>query len=80
MPAVVPLGDVVVDLSNVDFDRFDSKEYDSPYALGKVKKYRVDFDLVILVEDNLGYMHFRAVAQGKKIGEARLVFSDSNEN
>jgi len=77
--AVSHLANVKVDLSSVDFDRFDSKEVDSPYALGKVRKYRVDFDLVILVEGDLGFLHFRAVAQGKKVGEARLVFPNANE-
>jgi len=74
------LGNVVVDLSSVDFDRFESKEIESPYVMGMVKKYKIDFDLVAVFEDDLGYMYFRAVIQGKKVGETRLTFSDPNEN
>ncbi len=78
--AITPLGNVVVDLSSIDFDRFESKFIDSPYVMGLQKIYKVTFDLVVVFEDALGYMYFRAVVHGKKVAEARLVFGDSNSN
>jgi hypothetical protein len=77
--AISHLGNVVVDLSSVDFDRFESKEIESPYSMGMVKEYKVEFDIVTVFEDDLGYMYFRAVIHGKKVGETRLTFSDPGE-
>jgi len=75
IPAVRKVGEIAIDLTSVDFDMFESTDLDTPYAWQRVKLYKVVFDLVTVVEDDLGYMHFRAVCHGKKVGEVRLEFS-----
>jgi hypothetical protein len=70
------VGDIEVDLATVDFEVFDCKQLDTPYSWRKTKLYQVVFEVVTVLEDDLGYMHFRAVVQGKKVGEVRLAFGN----
>lgn len=43
----------ISDLSSIDFEIFESKANESGQST-----YKVDIDLVKIVEDQLGYMHF----------------------
>lgn len=36
--------------------------------------YRVEYTLVVIPEDDLGWMHFRIECQGQMVGEATLKF------
>ncbi|KAF3770181.1 hypothetical protein M406DRAFT_354316 [Cryphonectria parasitica EP155] len=72
--SVIQVGTVISDLSNVDYNVFENK-------IGKNGKrtYKVDFELMTIVEDQLGYMHFRVVVQGKVVGQARLSIEKESE-
>lgn len=67
LPAVIRVGTLIADLSSVDYNIFDSKQNNNGQ-----KWYKVSFELVFVVEDQLGYMHFSVVVQGKVVGRARL--------
>jgi hypothetical protein len=60
-----------VDFTNVDLSKFEYK-YKS---LSLTKVYKVDFELESSLSDNLGYLHFRLVIQGKEAGKATIKFS-----
>ena len=63
---------MVVDLSGVNFSRFQTKDLESPYQWRKLTLVQVIFDIVFVVEGDLGYMHFRAVCLGTQVGWVRL--------
>ena len=67
-----------VDLSSVDFSVFKKREIESPYLPRKMIFYDVEFDLVTVMEDDLGYMYFRTVVGGKLVGESRFRFGSDN--
>ncbi|KAK3369988.1 hypothetical protein B0H63DRAFT_514209 [Podospora didyma] len=80
LTSVKKMGELCVDLSSVNFDMFDTKELETPYAWNKLKLYHVEFQVVTVVEDDLGYMHFRAVCHGRKVGEVRLEFGKEDSS
>jgi len=62
-----------IDLTSLNFDGFPSKEFKpTPYQGKTLKVAQVAFDIVTVVEGDLGYMHSRAVCLGKQVGEVRL--------
>ncbi|KAF5965228.1 Hsp70 chaperone protein [Fusarium bulbicola] len=77
--SVEELGELHVDLSNVDLSDFETKELATPFQWRKLKIHKIVFLIVMVVEDNLGYMHFRVVCGGKIVGEAKLKFGKEEE-
>lgn len=62
-----------IDLTALDLTTFPSKkkpETGHPYKADRY--YRVEYEVVIVPEDDLGYMHFKVLVKGEQVGEARL--------
>jgi len=60
-------------LTALDLTTFPSKrkaETGHPYKANRY--YRVGYEVVIVPEDDLGYMQFKVLVQGERVGEARL--------
>jgi hypothetical protein len=70
--AVASIGELVVDLQDVDFEKFESKHVQDKISGETKKAYRISFELVTVIEDDLGYMRFRAEIHGRPVGEVRL--------
>lgn len=65
-----------MDLSNVNFDTFEMRKLYVSGHLKRKRHYRVVFDLVIVMEDDLGHIRFCGEVNGTSVGEQRLKFED----
>lgn len=70
--AVREVEQITIDLSSVDF-----KIFRSTRGFFGPKIYEVEFDLVMVVENDFGYMQFYAECQGQRIGEVRVEIGHS---
>jgi hypothetical protein len=57
---------MVVNLDDVRFSIFPTKDMESPYQWKKLTLVRVVFGVIFIVKGDLDYMHFRAVCPGKQ--------------
>ncbi|KAK3348636.1 hypothetical protein B0T25DRAFT_546149 [Lasiosphaeria hispida] len=75
---VTQMGNIVEDLTEVDLSTFESKQVSSPsypFVTGRVWYVKVAYELVL--DDDLGYMYFKTICQGKVIGKTTLHFGDN---
>ncbi|KAH7027909.1 uncharacterized protein B0I36DRAFT_385836 [Microdochium trichocladiopsis] len=71
------LGTIDIDLTAVNLTGFPSKrKLSSVHPYKAQRYYRVDYDIAIVPEDDLGYMQFKVLVRGDKVGEAKLRFGD----
>lgn len=63
------MGTIEQDFTSVDFSLFQYK-----WLPNRSLIYRVEYTLVVIPEDDLGWMHFHIECQGKMVGEATLKF------
>ncbi|KAF5704859.1 Hsp70 family heat shock protein [Fusarium globosum] len=77
-PSVQKLGELYIDLRKVDLRGCQSRETGSLFS--KKTIYRIEFSLEMMPENDLGYIYFRVICSGKVLGEARLEFSEEDED
>lgn len=78
---VEKVGTIDIDLKAIDLKDFPCKRKPNPRHPYKGEKwYKVSYDLAIVAEDDLGYMHFKVLVSGEQVGEVKLAIAEHTSN
>ncbi|KXJ86326.1 hypothetical protein Micbo1qcDRAFT_209258 [Microdochium bolleyi] len=69
---VQKLGVVEIDLTGVNLTVFPSKKKPEAHPYKARKYYKVEYEVVIVPENDLGFIHFKVLVRGETVGEAKL--------
>jgi len=68
-----------MDLSGVDLTKFPSKQVLRPITGRNAKIYRIEVEIVTVLDDDMGYMYYKMLCGGKEVGQVGLKFADEGE-